>query len=156
MPEAAFALWRRSRNVALADPVLRGGALAGIGRTRHSGRMTPLHALATASYAAIGAVALAQPGRIPELFGGTAPTADSRNEIRAVYGGLTLAMAGIGVKSPMVIGALSLGMATGRAASVVVEPESTMLTKAFVGMEVGLAAAYVLAARSVRRTARND
>ncbi|WP_067433727.1 DUF4345 family protein [Nocardioides jensenii] len=109
--------------------------------------MNPLHVLGTASYAAIGVMALARPAMVPELFGGTAPTADSRNEIRAVYGGLTLAMAAVGLKAPATIGVLSAGMATGRAASVALEPESSMLTKVFVGLEVGLAAAYFLAAR---------
>lgn len=113
--------------------------------------MNPMHAIGTASYAAIGVVALAKPGMVPGLFGGTAPTADSRNEIRAVYGGLTLAMAGIGVKSPATMGVLSAGMAAGRAASIAVEPESTAMSKAFVGIELGLAAAYFLAARAARR-----
>ncbi|KQZ70734.1 hypothetical protein ASD66_14265 [Nocardioides sp. Root151] len=111
------------------------------------GVVNRLLALGTASYAAIGVVALARPSMVPELFGGTAPTAESRNEIRAVYGGLTLAIAAVGLKSPAAIGVLSAGMASGRAVSAVIEPETGPLTRVFVGVELGLAAAYLLAAR---------
>lgn len=44
-------------------------------------------------YAAIGIFALAQPARVPQIFGGTASTSESRTEIRAVYGGIPLAFA---------------------------------------------------------------
>ncbi|QIX27285.1 DUF4345 domain-containing protein [Nocardioides sp. JQ2195] len=113
--------------------------------------MTPVHALATASYAAIGAVAFARPSMVPEIFGGSAPTADSRNEIRAVYGGLTFAIAAVGLASPAAVGVLSAGMASGRAASALVEPGSGPVTKVFVGVELALAGAYFLAARSRSR-----
>lgn len=44
-------------------------------------------------YAGIGIFALAQPARVPQIFGGTASTSESRTEIRAVYGGIPLAFA---------------------------------------------------------------
>ncbi|AKP57149.1 DUF4345 family protein [Mycobacteroides abscessus] len=44
-------------------------------------------------YAGIGIFALAQPARVPQIFGGTASTSESRTEIRAVYGGIPLALA---------------------------------------------------------------
>lgn len=44
-------------------------------------------------YAGIGILAVAQPALVPQLFGGAAPTSESRTEIRAVYGGIPLAFA---------------------------------------------------------------
>ena len=45
-----------------------------------------------ASYAALAEVSLARPALVPGVFGGSAPTADSRTEIRAVYAGTSLAL----------------------------------------------------------------
>lgn len=112
--------------------------------------MNPWIAVGTATYAAIGAVGLLRPERVPTLFGGTAPTAAARSEIRAVYGGLPLAMAGVGLAAPIHMGILSAGMAAGRAASVAHEQETGPVTKAFIGIEVALAAAYALGARARR------
>jgi len=45
-----------------------------------------------ASYAALAAVALARPAVVPGVFGGSAPTAAARTEVRAVYAGTSLAL----------------------------------------------------------------
>lgn len=48
---------------------------------------------AAALYAGIGIVALVKPALVPAIFGGDAPTSESRTEVRAVYGGIPLAFA---------------------------------------------------------------
>ncbi len=52
-------------------------------------------ALAALGMAGMGLYALATPAAIPAIFGGSAPTADSRNEVRAVYGGFGVAVAAL-------------------------------------------------------------
>jgi len=92
---------------------------------------------------------------VPALFGGSAPTADARTEIRAVYGGLPLAIAGTLLVAPstaVTMGVLSAGMAAGRAASGLVEEEPpSPVIKAFIGIEAALAAALLLGARQRSR-----
>ena len=56
--------------------------------------------LPAVSYAVIGVVALARPQLVPALFGGSASTAAARTEVRAVYGGLPLALAA-GSRAPL-------------------------------------------------------
>ena len=113
--------------------------------------MNRLIAAGAASYAGIGVVSFLRPAMVPALFGGTAPTADARTEIRAVYGGLPLAIAGtllVAPSSAVTMGVLSAGMAAGRAASGLVEEEPpSLIIKAFIGIEAALAAALLLGAR---------
>lgn len=52
-----------------------------------------LRKAAAGFYAGIGIFALVKPALVPQMFGGTAPTSESRTEIRAVYGGIPLAFA---------------------------------------------------------------
>jgi len=110
--------------------------------------MNRLIAAGAASYAGIGVVSFLRPAMVPALFGGTAPTADARTEIRAVYGGLPLAIAGSLVVAPstaVAMGVLSAGMAAGRAASGLVEEEPpSPVIKAFIGIEAALAAALLM------------
>lgn len=113
--------------------------------------MNRLIASGAAAYAGIGVVSFLRPAMVPALFGGTAHTADSRAEIRAVYGGLPLAIAGSLVVAPssaVTMGVLSAGMAAGRAASGVIEdqPPSPVI-KAFIGIEAALAAALLMGGR---------
>jgi len=121
--------------------------------------MNKLISLAAATYAGIGVVSFLRPEMVPALFGGTAPTADARTEIRAVYGGLPLAIAGTLVVRPSsaaAMGVVSAGMAAGRAASVAVEGEEPSgMTKLWLGIEAGLAAVLFAGAagRGVRRAA---
>lgn len=119
--------------------------------------MNKLIAIGAASYAALGVAGLAQPARIPRTFGGTADTADSRTEIRAVYGGLPLAFAAALVATPAAavpIGLATAGMGVGRAVSIALEDgETSAVSKAFVGIEVAWAAALLLGARQARAKA---
>lgn len=54
---------------------------------------TTLRKAAAGFYAGIGVFALVKPALVPQMFGGDAPTSESRTEIRAVYGGIPLAFA---------------------------------------------------------------
>ncbi|NVJ97869.1 MAG: DUF4345 family protein [Alphaproteobacteria bacterium] len=82
-------------------------------------------------FAAIGIYGLFAPRRVFAHFGVSLETPDSRNEVRAVYGGMCLALAVLLVEAPF-LGALHqgilltamvllLGMAMGRIISLVVE-----------------------------------
>jgi hypothetical protein len=108
--------------------------------------------LAATSYALLGAVALLRPEVVPAVFGGTAGTPEARNEIRAVYGGLSVAIAvtalTAGSREPEAAGRLralsaaSLGMAVARAVGALVERRlRPWPTGAFLALEVGLAVA---------------
>lgn len=107
-------------------------------------------------YAGVAAVALVRPAVVPAIFGGTAPTAASRTEVRAVYGGLPLAMAAmVAVESrrsarPMTaaVAVLSAAMAAGRVAGAMVEGEADLPTRGFVALELATAAALAVGARS--------
>lgn len=82
-------------------------------------------------YAAIGLAALLRPERLLEGFGILAETSDGRNEIRAVYGGFPLTVAGLLAfcltGTPLAGGILlalalaSAGMAAGRLFSAVID-----------------------------------
>ena len=73
--------------------------------------MNRLIAAGAAFYGGLGILALARPEQVPATFGGTAPTADARTEVRAVYGGLPLAIAATLVASPS--SATAMGVLTG-------------------------------------------
>lgn len=119
-------------------------------------------ALGAAFYAGVAAMAMARPGVVPGIFGGTAPTPTSRTEIRAVYGGLPATMATLIVlesreaERPMTLamGALSGGMALGRVVGVRIEREASLVTKAFIAAEV--VAAMALTSAAVRRPSRTE
>ena len=120
------------------------------------GRVNRLVTAGALSYAAIGVAALARPSMVPAVFGGTAPSPDSRSEIRAVYGGLPLAAAGLLAAAPAAsagpVALLRLGMAAGRATGMALEdaPPSGP-TRFFLGVELALFATLGLAARGLRR-----
>lgn len=103
-------------------------------------------------YAALGVVALVRPSVVPEVFGGSASTSDSRTEIRAVYGGLPLALAGLLVVSPASAPAVAVataGMAVGRVGGWLAEGAPTNLaTKLSLAAEIGVAAAIVAGMRT--------
>ncbi len=112
--------------------------------------MDRLTAAGAASYTALGVAALARPERIPAVFGGTATTPDARTEVRAVYGGLPLALAATLAARPRsaaTVGVLTAGMAAGRALSAAVEPGTTRVTPAFVVVESVVAALLLRAGR---------
>lgn len=112
-------------------------------------------AAAAAGYAGIGVAALARPAMVPALFGGAAENASARTEIRAVYGGLPLAIAGTLAMSPasaVPMAVLSGGMAAGRAASMAIEQEPpSAMNRLFLGVETGLAAVLLIGAAARRR-----
>jgi hypothetical protein len=117
--------------------------------------MDRLIATGVAAYAGLGVAAFLKPAMVPALFGGTAPTVDARTEIRAVYGGLPLAIAGtlaVAPTSAVPLGLATAGMAAGRAASGLVEkrPPSALMA-GFIAIEAGLAAALVLGGRRAGR-----
>ena len=117
-------------------------------------------AAGAAFYTAVGIAALVRPGSVPAAFGGTAPTASSRTEVRAVYGGLPLAMAGVVLAESKPRGAmctrrgtetvavLTAAMAVGRMIGAAVEGESDGVTRLFVALEAATAAALAVGARS--------
>ena len=112
----------------------------------------------TGAYAVIGVVAAA-PERVPGLFGGTAGTADARTEVRAVYAGIPLALAGsLAAASGSAPGddavlrtvdAASAGMALARLAGCAAERRlAPRPTGAFLVLEAALAVALGVAARA--------
>lgn len=81
-------------------------------------------------YAALGGASLVSPARVPVVFRGTAPTPESRTEVRAVYGGLPLAVALLVVAGPaspsaegrrQAAAGISLGTGAGRLAGAALE-----------------------------------
>jgi hypothetical protein len=106
-------------------------------------------ALAGLFYLALGLAALARPATLLAGFGLVAEGVDARNEVRAVYGGFPLAVAGLVACSllgaPHATGNLlslavaSLGMALGRLVSAVLDRHIGRLPAMFAGFEVALA-----------------
>jgi hypothetical protein len=106
-------------------------------------------ALAGLFYLALGLTALARPANLLAGFGVAAEGVDARNEVRAVYGGFPLAVAGLVACSlsgaPNATGILlslavaSLGMALGRLVSAVLDRRIGRLPAVFAGLEVALA-----------------
>lgn len=113
--------------------------------------MNPLLQASATCYAAIGAAGFLAPDRIPAAFGGEAATPDARTEVRAVYGGIPTAIAGLVLTRPrqsaVPAAALSAGMALGRLAGMRVERQSSQATRFFLGLEVALAIALLAGSR---------
>ncbi|QIK68339.1 DUF4345 domain-containing protein [Nocardioides sp. HDW12B] len=109
-------------------------------------------------YTGVGLTALVRPALVPSLFGGRAPTATARTEIRAVYGGLPLAMAGLVLSEAggrdggrrasrtEAVAALSAAMAAGRLLGSWIEGEADGITRLFTALEAATAAALLLGA----------
>lgn len=99
--------------------------------------------------AGVGVSALVDPERVPATFGGRADTPDARSEIRATYGGAMVAAGVLLLVRPRSAGTIALvlaGAAAGRAAGVAIEGEEPSdATKVLLGLEVGSAAALLLA-----------
>ncbi len=112
--------------------------------------------LAGLFYLALGLAALVQPTTLLSGFGLPAKVRDARNEVRAVYGGLPLAMAALvfwslagaahatGILLSLAVA--SLGMALGRMLSAVIDRSIGQLPKLFIGVELVLAAFLALGA----------
>jgi hypothetical protein len=115
-----------------------------------------------AFYAAVGVAAFVKPEWVPAAFGGQAGTASSRTEVRAVYGGLPLAMAAVVLAESRsrgavaarpgtdTVAALTGAMAAGRLIGAAIEGEADGVTRLFVALEAGTAAALAVGARSSR------
>ncbi len=80
----------------------------------------------------MGLVALARPDRVGDRFGTTGGTGDGRNEVRSVYGGFGVAVAGLLAWAiltegrgelwiPSVIAVATFGMAIGRLVSLALD-----------------------------------
>lgn len=121
---------------------------------------------AAGAYTAIGGVAALTPARVPGVFGGTAGTPEARTEVRAVYAGIPLALAGslaaASGSAPgddavlRTVGAASAGMAVARLAGCVAERRLTVWpTGAFLALEAALAVALGVAARAGAGAARH-
>ena len=119
--------------------------------------MSILVLLVAVFFAGMGLAALVRPALIWAPFGVTPSTPASRNEVRAVYGGFGLAVAGLLIaaeqasdgfrEGALVAVALSLaGMAAGRLVGLVVEPASLRGYPAlFLVVELALGGALLLA-----------
>lgn len=128
--------------------------MASRNRVAHDGGMNPLIATGAAAYAGLGLVSFLKPGVVPAVIGSTAPDADARTEIRAVYGGLPLAFAATLVANPAsgtAIGVATAGMAAGRAGSAVLEGMPSAKMAGFIALEAAIAGALLWGARSVGR-----
>lgn len=108
-------------------------------------------AVVAVSFAAMGLAALLRPAVIWAPFGVVPTTPESRNEVRAVYGGFGVALAELlfvadGWATELRAGVLVtvaialLGMAAGRVLSAFVEPKALIgYPGFFMALEVGLA-----------------
>ncbi|MFI5509676.1 DUF4345 domain-containing protein [Mycobacterium sp. NPDC051804] len=107
-------------------------------------------------FAGMGCYALAAPDAIIRPFGVTLGTAAARSEVRAVYGGFGLAIAGVlgyaavadaGVRTGILIavGAALAGMAFGRLVSAVLDDRTAFYPNWFYCLVEALAAAALFA-----------
>jgi hypothetical protein len=104
----------------------------------------------------MGVVALAHPERIVGYFGTRELTVDGRNEVRAVYGGFGIVVAGLlaftltdtalAAGILVTIGVSLIGMALGRIVSRLIDGTTGFYPALFFGVELGLAAALLFAA----------
>jgi hypothetical protein len=111
-------------------------------------------------FAGMGVYGLAVPDRLLALFGLPSLTIDARNEVRAVYGGFGLAVAGLLgyaglVASPLRVGILVAvaaaigGMAIGRVIGAILErPQRPYPVWLFLGVELIVSAMLFAAART--------
>ena len=106
-------------------------------------------------FAGMGAYALAWPARVLALFGTTGLTPEGRNEVRAVYGGFGLAVAGLlcaalrGANwAPGAFLALAValfGMAAGRLVSLAVDRSIGRFPLLLIFVEISLGGMLLLA-----------
>jgi hypothetical protein len=119
--------------------------------------MTALVVLVAVFFLGMGVVALVRPERVTSLFGTPSLTVDGRSEVRAVYGGFGVAVAGLLVAAlrweALRLGALVsvgialVGMALGRAISRVVDRSAGRFVWLFFFVELLLTTMLLIAAR---------
>lgn len=110
--------------------------------------------LVAALFALMGVVALARPENILAYFGVATLTRDGRNEVRAVYGGFGLAIAGllcvarfneaIRTGAVLAVAVALLGMAMGRLVSVLLDGAPGRYPWVFLGVELAGAAVLMI------------
>ncbi|WP_205876941.1 DUF4345 domain-containing protein [Mycobacterium camsae] len=121
-------------------------------------------AFAAVFFLGMGLYALAAPASLIQVFGITLPTRESRSEVRAVYGGFGVAIAGVlafaafqpglGTGSTRTaimatVGLALAGMALGRVVSAVIEGRTSFYPNWFYFVvEVVIGGALLLTARS--------
>ena len=111
--------------------------------------------LIAAAFAAMGLVALARPERIVAYFGTRELSRDGRNEVRAVYGGFGLAIAGLLGAAQMhaalrpgallAVAVTLLGMAAGRVVSTLIDGAPGRWPWIFMAVELAGGCALLLA-----------
>ena len=111
---------------------------------------------AAAGFGLMGALALALPDRVLSQFGVGPLTAAGRNEVRAVYGGFGLAVAGLlwlarqapDLRSGIVltVGVAVLGMAGGRIVSALMDRGIARAPAAYLALELVFGTALLYAA----------
>ena len=111
---------------------------------------------AAAGFALMGVLALAVPARVLSQFGIEGLTAAGRNEVRAVYGGFGLAVAGLlwfADRTPdlrggivLTVGVAVLGMAGGRLVSALIDRGIARAPAAYFLLEAVFGAALLYAA----------
>jgi hypothetical protein len=107
----------------------------------------------------MGALALVRPEQVVAYFGTSSLTRDGRSEVRAVYGGFgvaisllllaTLWLSEIRAGIFVAVAAALVGMALGRLVSLVVDGSPGFFPWLFLGVELFLAGALILALRSI-------
>ena len=107
--------------------------------------------IVSAFFFGMGVTALLVPTRVLALFGTDVRTRDTRNEIRAVYGGFGVAVAGVlayarthpeleaGILTAIAVGVF--GMAAGRVWSALVDRGAGFFPALFFAVELAIAAA---------------
>lgn len=113
-----------------------------------------------AVFAALGVCALAAPAGVLATFGVRLESADGRNEVRAVYGGFGLAVAGLAVAAAIGRGEMAEGMLVALGVAVAGMAAGRLVARAFdrpsgfypvwfwFWTEVGMAAVLLAAAWS--------
>lgn len=114
---------------------------------------TVLVVLVAAFFAGMGLVALMWPTRVLAFFGTRDLTRDGRNEVRAVYGGFGLAIAGLLLASfefpeirsgiLVTIAVALLGMAGGRIIATLTDGSPGFYPWLFFGVEIVLASLLI-------------
>lgn len=107
-------------------------------------------------FATMGLGALAVPERVTRLFGTPTLSVAGRNEVRAVYGGFGVAMAGLLVVSAVLpflragacitLAVAMAGMALGRVVSTLVDRKMERWPRVFGAIELGVAGLLAYAA----------
>lgn len=102
----------------------------------------------------LGVMAFRYPKHLLRGFGIEAPVPDSWNEVRAIYGGFPLALAGLLMTAPflprlidgiaLTVGVATLGMCIGRCASAILDRSFGRMPRIFAAIEFAIAGILIL------------